>query len=362
MPRQEELPVKAAMFYGGRDIRVEEVPTPTPGPGEVLVDVGAAGICGSDLHPYRGANPWGGSAAGGRQAGHELAGLVAALGDGVTGLRVGQRVGIEPMHLVGCGRCRQCRRGDYHICPTRGMREGKRRSSAGFSEFDLAVADNVFPLPDGVSLEVASMLDVYACGVHAANRIPLKMSDHVCVLGTGPIGMTAGQVARAAGVRKVIMVGRRDELLEVAREVGAADEVINNTRVDDLEAAIWEMTDGEGCDVVLESVGGQADTVQQALAAASYGGKVGIIGAFWGDVAASYRAANRKEVDLRWCNSYSTWQGEREYKIALDMVAEGRVKAEPLITHRYPLGDIGTAFQAADDKKASGAIKVVIQP
>jgi threonine dehydrogenase-like Zn-dependent dehydrogenase len=354
--------MRAAIFYGGRDIRVEEVPDPSPGPGEVLVDVGAAGICGSDLHPYRGANPWGGQAAGARRTGHELAGVVAALGEGVTGLRVGQRVGVEPMHLVGCGQCRQCRRGDYHICPQRGMRDGQRHGSAGFSELDVAVADNIFPLPDHVSLEVASMLDVYACGVHAINRIPLRAMENVCVLGTGPIGMTMGQVARAAGARRVIMVGRRDELLQRAIEVGAADAVVNNASVASVGEAIAELTKGDLCDAVFESVGGTADTLGQAIEAAAFGGAIGIIGAFWGDVAVAYRAANRKEIDLRWCNSYSTWHGEREYQIALDMVADKRVQAEPLVTHRFPLQEIATAFQAADDKKASGAVKVVIQP
>ncbi len=354
--------MKTALFYGGRDIRIQEVPTPAPGPGEVLVDIGAAGICGSDLHPYRGANPWGGSAAGARRSGHELAGTVAALGAGVSGLRVGQRVGVEPMHLVGCGQCRQCRRGDYHICPTRGTHNGQRRGSAGFSEYDLAVADNVFALPDNVSLEAASMLDVYACGVHGANRIPLTMGDFVCVLGTGPIGMTMGQVARAAGVRKVIMVGRRDELLDVALKVGAADAVVNNAKVSSVGEAIADLTEGQGCGAVFESVGGEADTIGQAVEAASFGGKIGIIGAFWGDVAVAYRAANHKEIDLRWCNSYASWNGEREYKIALDLVAEGRVQVEPLITHRYALTDIAEAFRAADDKKSSGAVKVVIQP
>jgi threonine dehydrogenase-like Zn-dependent dehydrogenase len=354
--------MRAALFYGGRDIRVEEVPTPTPGPGEVLIDVGAAGICGSDLHPYRGANPWGGATTGARRTGHELAGIVAGLGEGVTGLRIGQRVGVEPMHLVGCGRCRQCRRGDYHVCPTRGIRNGERHGSAGFSEYDLAIAPNVFPLPDGVSLEVASMLDVYACGVHAINRIPLRAMEHVCVLGTGPIGMTMGQVARAAGARQVIMVGRRDELLDLAVSVGAADAVVNNAAVGSVAEAIAELTDGEGCDAVFESVGGTADTLAQAVDAAAYGGAIGIIGAFWGDVAVAYRAANRKEIDLRWCNSYATWRGVREYQIALDLVASGRVQADPLVTHRFPLGEIAAAFQAADDKKSSGAVKVVIQP
>ena len=354
--------MKAALFYGGHDIRVEELADPVPGHGEVLVDVGAAGVCGSDLHPYRGASPWGDQAPGPRRAGHELAGTVAALGPGVSGLEVGQRVGVEPMHLVGCGACRQCRRGDYHICPQRGLHNGQRRGSAGFSELDLVVAENVYPLPDHVSLEAASLLDVYGCGVHAVNRIPLRPTDVVCVVGTGPIGLTMGQVARAAGVRKVIVIGRRDEPLAFAVQVGAADLVVNNTTVSNLAEAIADLTDGELCDVVFESVGGTADTVEQAVAAAAYGGKIGIIGAFWGDVAVAYRAANRKEIDLRWCNSYATWNGVREYQIALDLLAEGRVQAEPLITHRYLLTEIDAAFRAADDKRASGAVKVVIQP
>ena len=355
--------MKAALFYGGRDIRVEELPDPVPDPGEVLIDIGAAGVCGSDLHPYRGADPWGaGPAAGPRRAGHELAGVVAAVGPGVTHVGVGDRVGVEPMHLVGCGTCRQCRRGDYHVCPTRGLRNGERHGSAGFSELDLATAANVYPLPDSVSLDAASLLDVYGCGVHAIARIPLRASEYVCVVGTGPIGLTMGQVARAAGARRVIMVGRRDEPLEFALRVGAADAVVNNTRVASLAEAIADLTEGELCDAVFETVGGNEDTMAQAVDAAAFGGCVGIIGAFWGDVSVAYRAANRKELDLRWCNSYSTWHGQREFQIALDLLAAGRVDAEPLITHRYPLSAIDEAFVAADRKRESGAVKVVVQP
>lgn len=354
--------MKAALFYGGRDIRVEDVPDPLPGPGEVLIDVRAAGVCGSDLHPYRGANPWGAVETVPRRAGHELAGVVAALGSGVTGLEVGQRVGVEPMHLVGCGRCRQCRRGDYHICPTRGLRDGQRRGSAGFSELDVAAAANVFPLPDAVSLEAAALLDVYACGVHAVNRIPLRPLDHVCVIGTGPIGLTMGQVARASGARQVIMVGRRDEALDLALRVGAADTVVNASRAASVGEAVAELTAGELCDAVFEAVGGTAGTLAQAVEVATFGGRIGILGAFWGDVAVAYRAANRKEIDLRWCNSYATFGGVREYQIALDLLAEGRVQAEPLITHRFPLAEIGAAFAAADDRQASGAMKVIVQP
>jgi threonine dehydrogenase-like Zn-dependent dehydrogenase len=354
--------MKAALFYGGRDIRVEELPDPVPGSGEVLVDIGAAGVCGSDLHPYRGADPWGGQGTGPRRAGHELAGVVAAVGAGVAHVSVGQRVGVEPMHLVGCGRCRQCVRGDYHICPKRGLRDGIRHGSAGFSELDLVVAANVYPLPDSISLEAASLLDVYGCGVHAINRIPLRASEYVCVVGTGPIGLTMGQVAKAAGARRVIMIGRRHEPLAFAERVGAADMVVNTASTVDLGEAISALTQGELCDAVFETVGGSEDTMALAVEAAAFGGRIGIIGAFWGDVSVAYRAGNRKELSLRWCNSYSTWHGVREFQIALDMLAEGRVQAEALITHRFPLTEVAAAFVAADNKRASGAIKVVIQP
>ena len=354
--------MKAAIFYGGRDIRVEEVADPVPGPGEVLVDIGAAGICGSDLHPYRGANPWGSTAAGAKRGGHELAGVVAAIGSGVTKVRIGQRVGVEPLHLVGCGACRACLRGDYHICPRRGVRNGVRQMSAGFSEFDLVVEGNVYPLPDQVSLEAASMLDVFTCGVHAVHRVPIAPHDSVCVIGTGPIGMAMGQVAKASGARQVIMVGRRDELLQRALGARAADRVINNQSVN-VGEAVAELTDGWGCDVVYETVGGgTSETLAQSVEAAAPGAAIGVIGAFWGDVSVGYRAANNKEIDLRWCNSYGIWNGVREYQIALDMLAAGRLNAEPLVTHRFSLDDIGAAFQAADDKKASGAIKVIVQP
>src|SRR5258708_1537700 len=165
--------MKAALFYGGTDIRVQERPTPVPGRGEVLVGVRSAGICGSDLHGYRGYSPWeqpGETSRVGRENGHELAGEVAAIGPGVTGFVVGQRVGIEPEHLIGCGACAFCLRGDTHLCETRGARDGESHGSHGFSEYDGCAARNVHPLPESVSLDAASILDCYACGGHAVHR------------------------------------------------------------------------------------------------------------------------------------------------------------------------------------------------
>lgn len=351
--------MKAALFYGGKDIRVEEVPKPEPGSGEVLIRVRAGGVCGSDLHGWRRTPPPDAPKVG-RESGHELSGEVVALGDGVSGFTIGQRVGIEPEHLVGCGVCPACRRGDTHICTKRGEIRGERHGSHGFSEYDVCIASNVHPLPDNVSLDVAPLLDVYGCGVHAVNRAPIRAYTTAVVLGTGPIGMCTGQVVKASGAKRVIMVGTREAPLALAKEVGAADEVVVNSRVDPVKA-ILDLTGGEGADVIFESVGGRAPTISQAVNMAMPGGSICIIGIFAeGPQELDTRAGYRKEVTITWANSYSYWNGRSEYMIAMDLVASGRVKAEPLITHHFPLERINEAFVAADDKRGSGAMKVLV--
>ena len=355
--------MRAALFYGGPDIRVEDRPTPEPGPGEVLVRVKAAGICGSDLHGYRGVSPWERRDAPrvGRENGHELAGEGAALGPGVTGLTVGQRVGIEPEHLIGCGHCVYCRRGDTHICATRGQRHGERHGSHGFSQYDVVVASNVHPLPDNVSLEAASILDCYGCAIHAINKVPVKQYQRVAILGTGAIGMTLGQVLKAGGVEKVIMVGTREGPLQRAQEAGAADATIAGSAEDPVEGVMRE-TGGDGADVVFETVGGTAPTLHQGIHMARRGGTIEILGIFTQDPTLDTRTAYGKELTIRWCNSYARWDGISEYDVALDMLASGRVKAEAIITHHFPLEEIGPAFAAADDKRSSGATKVLVHP
>jgi 2-desacetyl-2-hydroxyethyl bacteriochlorophyllide A dehydrogenase len=350
--------MKTAMFYGGPEIRLESMETPDPGPGEVLVRIRAAGICGSDLHGYR--KPRSGVQYPTR-LGHELSGQVAAIGAGVSGLSVGQRVGIEPMHLVGCGACAVCRRGDYHICPRRGTRAGRRVSSAGFSDYDLVIAENIFPLPDHVTDEEAAILDVYAVAVHGVNRLPLQPFNHVVVQGTGAVGLTQGQVARALGAKQVILIGTRDEPLEVARACGAADAVVNGNKVDAVQEVL-DLTDGEGADVIFETVGGHAATVQQAIDIAAPGGRVGVVGLFMEPITIETLPAMKKEVDVLWVNSYSTWQGRREFQIALDLVAGGHVQAKPLITHRVSLDRVAEGFELANNKRESSAIKVLVIP
>ena len=260
--------MKAALFYGGKDIRVEEVADLKPGPGEVLVRVIAAGVCGSDLHGYRDASrkrP--GGAEGPFMTGHELAGEVAAMGTGVTGLKVGQRVGVEPRHLVGCGGCRWCRRGDYHLCPTRGVENGKRVHSTGFSQYSLEPANKCYPLPDGLSIEEAAIMDVYAVAVHAVHRAPAGPTEKVAVIGLGPIGLATVQIAKALGAAQVIGLDTWDAVLDLATKVGC-DNVVNVTKGDPV-ATVRDLTGGEGVDVIYESVGGRSSTIQMAMGMAA---------------------------------------------------------------------------------------------
>lgn len=349
--------MKAALFTSGHDIRLEEVPAPQPGPGEAVVRVRAAGICGSDLHGYRDPER---STRHPRTAGHELAGEIAALGPGVTGLAVGQRVGVEPRHLVSCGHCRWCRRGDTQLCPQLGMVGDQRVHSTGFAEYSLESAAHCYPLPDALPTEVAAILDVYAVAVHAVHRVMVTPAETAVVLGTGPIGLATAQVARASGAGRVIVVGRRADPLRVARQLGCDATV--NAAEEDVPAAVRALTGGAGAEVVFEAVGGQAETLAQAIEVAGRGGRIGVVGAFTGTQSLDPGLGMRKELSLHWVWSYGLWDGVPEFQIALDLLAGGRIDAAPLITHRFPLDQIAAAFAAADDKRTSGAIKVLVIP
>lgn len=349
--------MKAALFYGGRDIRVEELPVPEPGPDEVLVRVRSAGVCGSDLHNYRGNRPptqsvpW--------QQGHELAGEIVKMGSLVTGLEPGQRVGIEAEHLIGCGRCRHCQEGQNHLCPYRGIRNGERHGSHGFSEYDACAASNVYPLPESISMDAAALLDCYACGVHAINRAPLVPGDTVAIIGAGAIAMTLGQVAKASGAGRVLMTATRRQPLDVALASGAADDVVVNSEQSPVDA-IRDATGGEGAAITFETVGGTSQLISQAMEMTRRGGIVSILGLFTAPQQVDASVGMARELTVKWSNSFSTWDDVPEYKTALNLMTSGRLNPGPIITHHFPLDQIGEAFAAADDKRSSGAIRVMV--
>ena len=349
--------MRTAYFYGGKDIRVVEEAVPTPGPGEVLFKVMAAGVCGSDLHNYRGHRqrddvPW--------QQGHELAGEVAGLGEGVGGFEIGQRVGVEAEHLLGCGKCRLCNDGQYHLCPDRGIRHGEKQSSHGFSQYDLCVAENLKPLPDTVDFNSAAILDCYACGVHASNRVPDVAGETVAIIGAGAIALTLGQVLMARGAARVVMVATRQQPMDVAIKSGAATHGVISG--EDVVEQILDMTNGEGVVVTFETVGGRSQLIQQALEMTRAGGAVSILGLFTKDQTIDPALAMQKEITLQWSNSFSSWKDKSEYDESLDLLVTGKLNPAPIITHHFGIDEIETAFATADDKRSSGAIRVIVRP
>ncbi len=337
--------MRIAVLYGPGDIRLEEAPVPVPAADEVLVEIRAAGICGSDLHRYRGLDPWGGELRVPQRGGHEIAGVVARRGRNAGDFEEGQTVAIEPMQLAGCGECYLCRRGDSNLC----SRLERRRASFGFSEFDVAPVGHIFACSDQLPAEEAALADVYACALHALHRSPVGPGDRVLTIGTGPLGFALGQLARLAGA-KVVMMGRREAALKQALSVGACD-----------ESVLCNDAPQDSADSVFEAVGGgESETIRLAVDAVVPGGAIIVLGAFAGDVRTPYREANRKEIRLRWSNGYSSWNGTREFRMALDLLASRRMNSAGLITHRFRLPEIAEAFATAEGKFQSNATKVTI--
>jgi 2-desacetyl-2-hydroxyethyl bacteriochlorophyllide A dehydrogenase len=336
-----------AVFHGPRDVRLEELPDPTPGPGEAVLRVRAAGICGGDLHELRAGQQLYPTPYPRPPQGHELAGDVVAVGPGVTRVAVADRVGVQPM--VGCAACPACRHGRMALCPT--LEHIGVARSGGFAELCAAPAENLFVLPSQVSYDEAALLDCTAVAVHAVHRVPIPAGARVCVLGAGAIGQAVAQLARVAGAGHVTVVGTRPKALELARTLGVDATV-------DLGAGQEVPGNAE---VVFETAGGHG-LLKRAAAAAAPGGSIGLIGESFEQQALDAASAMARELTLAFVWSYGSWGGRSEYERALELVAVGRVALAPVITHRFPLTAIDEALAAALDRARSGAVKVLVEP
>jgi 2-desacetyl-2-hydroxyethyl bacteriochlorophyllide A dehydrogenase len=337
--------VLAAIFHGPRDIRVEARPDPEPGAGEALVRVGAAGICGGDLHEYRAGRQLYGVPYPRPPQGHELAGEVVALGAGVARVARGDRVAVMPM--VACGACRFCAAGRFSLCPA--LEHIGVARSGGFAELCAVPERNLYALPDALSFVEGALLDCTAVAVHALHRVPVERGDRVAVLGAGAIGQAVAQAARAAGGH-VTVVGTRAAPLALARDLGADATV-------DLGA-------GEpppvGAGVVFETAGGPG-LLERAVAAAGPGGRIGLVGESFDEAALDVARAMSSELTLSFVWSYDTFEGEDEYARALELATSHTIRLEPIVTHRFELGAIVEAFETASDRARSGAVKVIVE-
>lgn len=341
--------MKAAQFYGGKDIRVETVPDPIPEADQILVKVEASGICGSDLHGYhrqpeKPMTP--------RIGGHELAGQIIDIGKDVDNHTIGERVAIEP--ISPCNNCPECYNGYYNICGN------LRHAGGGFAEYMVTRASNAYQIPDNVTDEGGALAEVYAVAVHAVNRAMVSPGDRVAIIGSGPVGLTISQVADIAGATSIAVLGKPDAPIKIAEKaVGAVPINVDKT---DVIQAVMDWSNGLGADVVFEAVGGKANTLEQATQLAAKRGRVCMVGGHGAPLTFSERYARSKELTIIWSFCYGRRGGKTEFQIAIDLLAAGKLDPNLLVTHRYSLDEITRAFAVAAGRDKYGSVKVLVMP
>jgi 2-desacetyl-2-hydroxyethyl bacteriochlorophyllide A dehydrogenase len=349
--------VRAVTFQAPGEVRVEERPEPEPSaPDDAVVRVEATGICGSDLHIYHGRvaiEP-------GFVIGHEYVGTVVAAGDAVSEVAVGDRV--LGTYCTACGRCFFCRRGEYHKCDAgRVFGHGATLGSLPGAQAELVAVPNanltLRRVPDGLSDEVALFAgDVAGTGYHAicgdaARPQPLEPGSSVAVLGLGPVGLTAVQVARASGASVVIAVDSVAERLRMAESFGAVPVHLTE---DDPRARVKELTGGRGVDLSVDAVG-HPEALDLACRLARKAGTVSVTGVY----------AERIEVHmgvvwikaLNWRTGHANVIGHLDRVLA--MLSSGALDPSPLVTHRMSLDDAPEAYEIYDRREA---LKIVLNP
>ncbi len=345
--------MRASRLHGIRDLRLEELPRPEPGRGEVLLRVASVGVCGSDVHYYT-------DGAIGDQVvtepiilGHEFSGWVAELGPEVgASLEVGQLVAVDP--AIPCGACELCRRGHPNLCPNVRFC-GTPPINGVFAEYAVMPAENCFPLPPGLTSVEGAMLEPLGVAIHAVDLAHLRPGYSVAVLGAGPIGLLIAAVARVAGAAEVYVTEplayRRQFALDFVADA-AVDPYEEET---DVVAEIARLTEGRGVDVAFEAAGAD-ETPDQCAGAARRGGKVIVAGIPSNDKMI-FRASTARHRGL---TIKLVRRMKHTYPRAIRLVEKGLVDVEALATHEFPLERIAEAFDMVA-RYGDGVIRAVIQ-
>ncbi len=350
----------AVVAHGPRDYRIEEMPVPEPGPGEVVIEVGACGICASDLKAYTGAPIyWGTETAKGFIegpviAGHEYAGRIVALGEGAAQrhkVQLGDHVIAE--QIIPCGECRYCRRGQYWMCIPHTIFGFKRWAHGGMAKYNLfPAASRVFHVPDHLTAGEAAYIEPAACAWHAVERGDIQPGDTVVIGGAGNIGLCMVQIARLYDPAQVIALGTKDYRLDLARQMGA--DVAINVRAEDPVQRVLDLTEGHGCDVYIET-SGQAAGVAQGLAMVRKLATFVEFSVFKEPVTVDWNiVGEQKELNIHGAHA-----GPNAYEPVIDAMAKRKIDVRPLLADAYPIADFGKAIQAA---LSGGVMKTLIVP
>jgi alcohol dehydrogenase len=348
--------MKAVVFHGINDLRVEEVPKPQPRPGEAVIRITATTICGTDVHIVKGEYP----VRPGLILGHEPVGIIEELGEGLGAeYAVGQRVIVGA--ITPCGQCFYCLNGTHSQChgPLGGWRFGNTINGA-WAEY-LLVPDaraNLALVPDALTDEQVLMLpDIASTGISGAESGKVRTGDSVAVFAQGPIGLCATLGARLRGAALIVGVDPVPERREMARRFGAS--VTLNPAECDVVAELKRMTDGRGVDVAIEALGRQP-TFEAALRSVRPGGILSSLGVYSGKLVAPYEAVYAGLGDQRIVTTLCPGGKERMRRL-MEMVATRRMDLTPLVTHRFALDDLSEAFELFSHQRDQ-VMKVAIFP
>lgn len=340
--------MKAAVFKGGYyGISIEDVPEPVPGPGEAVIRVEYAGICGSDLTVCEG---------GLKRVrppvilGHEFSGRVEEVHEGsAAGLSRGTPVVVEP--LLSCGKCYACRSGFPHVCKQ--LRLIGIDVDGAFASYVKVPAQKIYQVPDALPLDQAALVEPLAVAVHVVRRSKLRPGDSVIVFGAGPIGILVAQVAKVAGASQVIMVEVSAFRLALAERLGFT--VVNASDPTEAARSIAELTQNEGSDVVFE-VTGAAQVASQLVRLARIRGQIVVVGVFKEPAAIDMQGVTFKELSVIGSRVYEAFDFAR----AIDLLSQGRVNVQPLISHVLPVHEAARGLEIA--RGAREAMKVLLKP
>jgi len=339
--------MRAAMYYNNRDVRIEEMPVPAVGAGELLVRVHASGICGSDvLEWYR-------IKKAPLVLGHEIAGEIAGVGEGVTRYKRGERVFVS--HHVPCGACHYCTHGHHTACETL---HTTNYDPGGFAEYlrvpNINVEHGVFVLPDGMSFEEGAFVEPLACVVRGQRIARLTGGQTVLILGSGISGILHLMLARARGAGKIVATDVNDYRLGKAKDFGA-DAAFHAG--DDIPARVKELNGGRLADLVIVCTGATS-AFEQALESVDRGGTVLFFAATKPDVKLAVPVNEFWRNEMTLLTSYAN--SPDDAREAIELISAGRVPVGDMVTHRLPLAETGEGFRLT--AAAAESLKVIIEP
>ena len=341
-----EIKMKVAMYYALDDIRIEDKPKPKIHPDEVLVEMKACGICGSDLMEWylRSRAPL--------VLGHEPASVIVETGKNVKEFQVGDRVFVH--HHVACLTCHYCMRGDYTMCPQFGQ---THIEPGGFAEYFRVPAANLqidtLKLPSNVSFEEATLIEPVGCCIRAQNKCNIQKGDTVAVIGAGPSGIIHVMLAQLSGAAKTIVSDTVEYRLKAAKRFGA--DLAINPQEEKLMEKVKGVTEGRGADVVVVTAP-NVKALEDGIQICRKGGTLCLFAPTQPEVQARLSPHRLFFSEIKIVPSYST--SHIETRLALQLIGSGRFRAKELITHRFPLNQTAEAFKVAAYNKE--CLKVIV--